>query len=249
MKKIAIFGACSAIAQAAARQWAQEGAEFVLIDRNQARLSIVVDDLKSRGSKNIHMIVADLAETDKHADLVKRIREQTEPTVYLFAYGTLSNQPKGQQDFSYAHKELHLNFISAASLLTEITNSLHATRYGSPVTLAVISSVAGDRGRQSNYIYGTAKGALTIWLSGLRNHLAYKKSNIHVLTIKPGFVDTPMTRDFKKGLLWVQPSVVARSIIQAIDTKKDVVYVPWFWRYIMLVIKLIPEQIFKTLGL
>jgi len=140
--------------------------------------------------------------------------------------------------------ELQTNFTTVVSLLTLLANLFERQGRGS---IAVISSVAGDRGRQSNYVYGAAKGALTIYLQGLRNRLA--KANVHVLTIKPGFVDTPMTRDFKKGLLWVGPDVIARGIVKAIDKRKDVAYLPFFWRYIMFIIKIIPERIFKRLSL
>jgi decaprenylphospho-beta-D-erythro-pentofuranosid-2-ulose 2-reductase len=114
-------------------------------------------------------------------------------------------------------------------------------------TIAVISSVAGDRGRKSNYVYGSAKGGLTIFLQGLRNALS--GSGVHVLTIKPGFVDTPMTNDFTKGLLWAKPEKVAKDIKRAIDKKKNIIYTPWFWRWIMLIIRLIPESVFKKMNL
>jgi short-subunit dehydrogenase len=111
----------------------------------------------------------------------------------------------------------------------------------------VISSVAGDRGRQSNYIYGSAKGALNIYLQGLRNRL--HKANVQVLTIKPGFVDTPMTHEFKKGLLWVKPQTIAKDIVKGITHRRHEIYTPGFWRFIMLIIKLIPECLFKRLKL
>ena len=113
--------------------------------------------------------------------------------------------------------------------------------------IAVISSVAGDRGRQSNYIYGTAKGALTLFLQGLRNRLA--RSNVQVLTLKPGFVDTPMTAHLKKGLLFVSPETIAKGILRSIQKKKNEVYLPWFWYFIMKIIKTIPEFIFKRMKL
>ena len=134
--------------------------------------------------------------------------------------------------------------MSVISLLTILANQLEHQGSGS---IAVITSPSGDRGRQSNYIYGTAKGALTIFLQGLRNRLS--KSNVHVLTIKPGFVDTPMTKDFKKGFLWVNPDVVSKGIYNAINKKREVVYLPFFWRYIMIIIKSIPEKLFKYLSL
>jgi len=129
-------------------------------------------------------------------------------------------------------------------LLTPIANRFERQGFG---CIAVISSVAGDRGRQSNYIYGTAKGALTIFLQGLRNRL--HKSGVHVLTIKPGFVDTPMTSEFKKGLLGVGPESIAKGSHRAIARKKNVVYLPWFWRGVMALIKAVPERIFCRLAL
>ena len=130
------------------------------------------------------------------------------------------------------------------SFLTPVANYFEKLQKG---TIAVGSSVAGDRGRQSNYLYGTAKGAKTIFLQGLRNRLT--KSGVQVLTIKPGFVDTPMTAHIEKGPLFVDPEVIAQGIMKAIKNKRDVVYLPFFWRWIMLIIKLIPEKIFKRLSL
>jgi decaprenylphospho-beta-D-erythro-pentofuranosid-2-ulose 2-reductase len=129
-------------------------------------------------------------------------------------------------------------------LLTLIGNRFEEQRNG---CIAVISSVAGDRGRQSNYVYGAAKGALTVFLSGLRNRLV--KAGVTVITIKPGFVDSPMTASFRKGFLWVSPAVVGRGVYRAIVSRKDVVYLPWYWRYIMMAVVLIPERMFKRLSL
>ena len=111
----------------------------------------------------------------------------------------------------------------------------------------VISSVAGDRGRQSNYVYGSAKAAVTTFLQGLRNRL--HPAGVQVLTVKPGFVDTPMTSAFPKGPLWASPEQIARGIHRAIQKRKDVVYLPGFWRLIMRVIREIPEAVFKRLSL
>ncbi len=134
--------------------------------------------------------------------------------------------------------------MSVISLLTHLGNRFEAQRHGA---IAVISSVAGDRGRLSNYVYGTAKGAVSIFMQGLRNRLY--KSGVNVLTIKPGFVDTPMTAQLPKGALWAQPDHIAAGIIKAIDSGKTVVYLPGFWRLIMLIIKSIPESVFRRLSL
>lgn len=264
MQTIVIFGACSAIAQATARLWAKKKMHLILIDRDEAKLNIVADDLKVRGAGRVQTFTADLANTGIHAELWSQIKNSLQatppagglqlPAIVLMAYGTLGNQKAGEKDFAVAEKELQTNFISVVSLLTLIANdfesasALQATSYKlKAASIAVISSVAGDRGRQSNYIYGTAKGALTIFLSGLRNRLA--KKGVNVITIKPGFVDTPMTAEFKKGLLWVKPEAIAKGIVNAINKKKSTVYLPWFWRYIMLVINSIPETLFKKMSL
>ena len=131
-----------------------------------------------------------------------------------------------------------------------VTKTLHVYRHHalcSPVDIVVISSVAGDRGRKSNYVYGAAKGMVSIYMQGLRNRL--HKSNVTVITIKPGFVSTPMTAAFKKGIVWISPERAAQDIRRAIRKGKDVVYVPWFWSWIMRVIRHIPERLFKRLGL
>lgn len=242
-----IFGGASAIAQACTHIWANKHARFVLLDRSEDRLTIVADDLRAKGANHVQILAADLSDIASHENLVKEIHQKTagKPTTYLFAYGTLGDQKASEASFATANQELTTNFTSVVSLISHIVNAAPDV----PATLAVISSVAGDRGRGSNYVYGTAKGALTIWLAGLRNRLTREQSPIHVLTIKPGFVDTPMTASFKKGLLWVPPSTVAKDIAHAVRKQKDVIYTPWFWRGIMWIIRAIPERIFKTLGL
>jgi hypothetical protein len=156
----------------------------------------------------------------------------------------LSNQELCENSVIAALDQLKTNFLSVVSLLTLIGNRFEEQRNG---CIAVISSVAGDRGRQSNYVYGAAKGALTVFLSGLRNRLV--KAGVTVITIKPGFVDSPMTASFRKGFLWVSPAVVGRGVYRAIVSRKDVVYLPWYWRYIMMAVVLIPERMFKRLSL
>ena len=141
-------------------------------------------------------------------------------------------------------REIDTNALSVIALSTLLAQDFAAQGSG---TLAVISSVAGDRGRQSNYVYGAAKCMLDLFLQGLRNRLA--RQGVHVLTIKPGFVATPMTAAFPKGALWAKPEVIADGIVRAIAAQRDVVYLPGFWRLIMLVIRHIPEAIFKRLSL
>jgi NAD(P)-dependent dehydrogenase (short-subunit alcohol dehydrogenase family) len=139
---------------------------------------------------------------------------------------------------------LHTDLVSPASLLTAAAARLEASGGG---TLVALSSVAGDRGRQSNYPYGAAKGGLSVFLQGLRNRLA--RRGVHVLTVKLGFVDTPMTEALPKNPLYAQPDVVARNVLRAVARRRDLVYVPAFWRWIMLVIRAIPERLFKRMSL
>ena len=164
--------------------------------------------------------------------------------VALLAYGSLSDQAACEKDATKTVESIHVNFVSAVSWLTLLSNRFERQGRG---TIAAISSVAGDRGRQSNYIYGAGKGGLTIFLQGLRNRLC--RSGVHVLTIKPGFVDTPMTSHMKKTFLFASPEKVGRQIYQAIERKKNVLYTPGFWRWIMWVVCHVPEKIFKRLSL
>ncbi len=245
MKNILILGATSAIAERFAQRYANQDCRFYLVSRNQIRLDNVADDLRVRGAKDVITESLDLTETSGHNHFMTSVIGRLEHIdIALIAYGSLSNQPACEGDSELSLKELNTNCLSVISLLTLLANVFEKQASG---CIAVISSVAGDRGRQSNYIYGTAKGALTIFLQGLRNRLDRK--GVHVLTIKPGFVDTPMTQDFKKGLLWVSPKSIAKGIENAIKRKKDTVYLPFFWRYIMLIIKFIPERIFKRMSL
>ncbi len=245
MRKILIIGATSAIAQATARLFAADGDRLFLVARNQEKLAAVAQDLTVRSGQKIGYQVADVNDVEVHKDLIQRAAVSLSGLdTVLIAHGTLSDQKRCEQDFLPAAQEFNTNFLSVVSLLTPIANRFERQGFG---CIAVISSVAGDRGRQSNYIYGTAKGALTIFLQGLRNRL--HKSGVHVLTIKPGFVDTPMTSEFKKGLLWVGPESIAKGIHKAIARKKNVVYLPWFWRGVMALIKAVPERIFCRLAL
>lgn len=245
MRKMLIIGATSAIAQATAKLFAQQGDAMFLVGRDADKLEAIAADLKVRGATKVVYITLDLNEFAQHADLIEQAHTRLEGLdTVLIAYGALDNQQAGQQDYAKAEQTLRTNFLSVVSLLTLIANRLEKQHYG---CIAVISSVAGDRGRQSNYIYGSAKGALSIFLQGLRNRL--HSANVCVLTIKPGFVDTPMTVDYKKGLLWAKPETVARGIYRAIKHRRNTVYLPWFWWFIMLIIRIIPEFIFKRMKL
>ena len=245
MSNILILGATSAIAKHTTRLFAADEHSLYLVARNKGKLAAMKQDMLVRGAKDVHYEILDLADSKQHEDLINRAtKTMGSIDTVLIAYGTLADQSKSEESYENTLKELQINCLSVISLLTILANQFEQQKSG---CIAVISSPSGDRGRQSNYIYGTAKGALTIFLQGLRNRLA--KSKVHVLTIKPGFVDTPMTKDFKKGALWANPNVISKGIYNAIKKKREVVYLPFFWRYIMMIIKSIPEKIFKYLSL
>ena len=245
MKKILIIGATSAIAEACAKIYAQRGIKLYLLARNEERLESMSKDLALRGSDSVQHAIFDANQFENHSTVIDSAIKALEGIdIALIAHGTLPDQQKCQQNFGETLQELNTNAISTISLLTHLANIFEQQGHG---TIAVISSPAGDRGRQSNYVYGSAKAAVSVFLQGLRNRLF--KVGVNVLTIKPGFVDTPMTATFKKGLLWAQADTVAEGIVSAIDKGKQQVYLPWFWRFIMLIILHIPETIFKRLKL
>lgn len=245
MQKILIIGATSAIAEACAKRFAAQGHSLYLLARNSSKLESLAQDLRVRGAAAVHCATFEANALETHQALLEQVKiELNGLDRVLIAHGTLSDQQACEQSVELTLQELQTNALSVIALLTLLANHFEQQRHGS---IAVIGSVAGDRGRQSNYIYGTAKGALSIFLQGLRNRL--QKSDVQVLTIKPGFVDTPMTASFPKGPLWATPEKVARDIDKAIEKNKDVLYTPGFWMLIMLIIKSVPEQIFKRLSL
>lgn len=243
--KVLIIGATSAIAEATARRWAAKGASLYLLGRNPDRLEALAGDLKIRGASSVGFAPLDVNQFDRHETVINlAVHTLVSLDIVLIAHGTLSDQKACESSVAVTRQELNTNAMSVISLLTILGNRFAQQGHG---TIAVISSVAGDRGRQSNYVYGTAKGAVNVFLQGLRNRL--HKSGVHVLTIKPGFVDTPMTAAFKKGPLWASPDVIAKGIDQAIAGKKDVVYLPSWWWVIMTIITSIPERLFKRTSL
>ncbi len=245
MLKIMIIGATSVIAQETARFFAIEGAEFFLVGIPADKLAVIKDDLVARGAKRAEVYEADLLDFGKHPQIVESaVKTLGGLDAVLIAHGTLGNQKASEASVEVALKELNLNFMTNVSLLTLLANYFEQQRRG---CIAVISSVAGDRGRGSNYVYGTAKAGTTAFMQGLRNRLA--KSGVSVVTIKPGLVDTPMTADVKKNFLFAAPASVGKSIYLGMKKGKDTVYAPWFWRYIMWIIIHIPEFIFKKMSM
>lgn len=245
MKKILIIGACSAIAQETAKLFVKDGNSLFLADINEAGLEIVKKDLLVLNQTEIHTLFFDVTDFSKHNELIeKAISSLNGLDLVFIAHGTLPNQEAVQKDVNLALKEFTINATSIISLCTILANYFEEKKDG---CIAVISSVAGDRGRQSNYLYGSAKGAVSLFLQGMRNRLS--KSNVHILTIKPGLVDSPMTAHLPKNFLYSKPAVIANGIYSAIENKKDIVYLPKFWWLILTILKLIPESIFKKLSL
>ena len=245
MKRVLIIGATSAIAEHCARIWAAKGDALFLVARNEERVQTIADDLKVRGASEVTAYCTDLNEMDQHSQMLDAADEAMNGIdIVLIGHGTLSNQKTCELSVEETLAEIQTNALSTVSLLTLIANQFEEKRNG---TICVISSVAGDRGRASNYVYGSAKAMVTVFASGLRQRL--HKSNVAVVTIKPGFVDTPMTSEFKKGFLWAKPNTVAAKIVRAIDRKKTEVYVPLFWWIVMIIIKVMPCKLFKKISL
>lgn len=246
MKNWIIMGATSAIAEHTARLMAARGYGLMLVGRQADKLEAVAQDLRARGAVKVAVNVMDINTLDQHASLIDAsVAALGRLDGVLVAHGTLPDQSACEQSVDQFLQEFATNGTSVMALLTLCANHFEAQGAGE---LAVITSVAGDRGRQSNYVYGSAKGAVTLFLQGLRNRLAAK--GVHVLTIKPGFVDTPMTAAFdKSGPLWATPEQIAQGILKALDKRRNVVYLPWFWWAIMMIIRHIPEVIFKRLKL
>jgi len=241
---VLVLGATSAIAIAYCRRLASEGAAFVLVGRHQERLETVAADLKARGAAEALPVISDLANM---AFCENRFREfcarVAMPDQVLLAYGMLGDQADAEQDAEATRRIIDVDFTSAALWLQMAAKHLPRDK---PRSIVVITSVAGDRGRRSNYVYGAAKAGLATFAEGLAHRL--HGTPLHVLTVKPGFVDTPMTAQFERGgLLWAQPEQIAADIDKAVRKRKPVAYSPRFWWPIMTVIRLLPRAIlFRT---
>jgi short-subunit dehydrogenase len=239
---IVIVGATSAIAQAVARRYAVEQAALFLAARDTDKLELVAADLKARGASAVHtfrMDATDYVQVDQMCEMAWRSLHHVD--VALIAHGTLPDQKRAQADLDYGIREFRINGESAIACMSALGRRLQEQGRG---VLAVIGSVAGDRGRGSNYLYGAAKAAVDAFASGLRARLL--KAGVHVLTIKPGFVATPMTAGLNlPPRLTAQPDRVAGDIVRAIARRQDVLYTPGFWRVIMTIIRLVPSSIFK----
>jgi decaprenylphospho-beta-D-erythro-pentofuranosid-2-ulose 2-reductase len=244
-RRILVLGATSGIAEACCRMWAERGESLYLVARNREKLAAVAADMRTRGASYVDFAVADLDQTAAHPEMLAHaINSLAGLDVALLALGVLGEQPRAERAFDEAAKLLHSNYVAPVSLLTWLANYCAQRHAG---TLAVLSSVAGERGRKSNYVYGSAKAGLTAFLSGLRNRV--DREGVNVLTIKPGPTKTAMTEGMKGQEKMADVDATAAAIVAAIDKRRDVLYVPAKWAVIMAVIRAIPESMFKKTNL
>jgi decaprenylphospho-beta-D-erythro-pentofuranosid-2-ulose 2-reductase len=243
---VLVLGATSGIARALCRLLAARGDRLVLAARDDKALATLAADLTIRSDARPETVAFDALELDGHAAFFARCLDAAGGTFdgVVVCFGTLPDQDAAYRDPDAARAALDVNLVAPVVLLDLAAVHLEERGHG---WIAGISSVAGDRGRQSNFVYGSAKAGLSAYLSGLRNRLAAK--GVHVLTVKPGFVDTAMTQGVvdPRSPLLASPEKVARDIERAVRRRRDVLYTPWFWRFIMLVIRTIPEPIFKRM--
>ncbi len=243
--RVLIVGATSAIATETARVYAAYGARLFLTGRHAERLDAVAADLRVRGAAAVETAVLDVTDRGRCAAVAEQAWQAFGGLdVALIAHGVLPDQASAQASADDALAAMEVNLLSAVALLTPLANRFEASGRG---CIAVIGSVAGDRGRQSNYVYGAAKGGLDRFLQGLRNRLYHV--GVAVVTLKPGFVDTPMTAGMPQGPLFASARRAGRAVHRAIERRRDVAYIPWFWRPIMAIVRAIPEPIFKRLRL
>lgn len=241
---IVVLGATSAIARALADEFAREGHSVVLAARDLEESETIAADIRVRFEVPATPILLEAERLDDHDAFLARCLAAAGDRIHgvVLCYGFMDEQAKAQTDFETARRTLDVNLTSAVSLLERFAAHFEAQGSG---FIAAISSVAGDRGRQSNYIYGASKAGLTAYLQGLRNRLYHR--GIHVTTVKPGFVDTKMTFGLPGLFLVASPQRAAKAMHAAIVKKRNVAYVPWFWRYIMLIVCHVPEWQFKKM--
>ena len=239
-RRIVILGAASAIAEATARIWAAQGARLVLVGRDKGCLDAIAAHLRTLGSPEARTVALDCAKADARAELAAMVQELGGLDVLLLAYGVLGDQRTMESDPAAAADLVQTDFVSAVAWCLAASAILERQRAG---VLMVIGSVAGDRGRQSNFVYGACKGGLALLVQGIAHKLA--PLGARAVVIKPGFVDTPMTMAIGgKGLLWAKPEAVASVIARRSERGGPVAYAPRFWRAIMLIVRSVPATIF-----
>lgn len=237
-----ILGATSTIARAFVRLLSDRGEALILAGRDMAELDLIAEDSKIRGATNALAIAVDMRTSESFAPIIELAKSATGDVSVAVFVGSMPPQEEIDEDPSLIDGTITDSFTGPAQFLTAIAPVLEQKGMG---TVIGVGSVAGDRGRLSNYVYGAAKAGFHTYLSGLRNRLG--RSGVHVLTVKPGTVDTAMTWGMEKLPFLAQPEQVAEDILKAADKKKDTLYTPFIWWPVMTVIRLIPERVFKKL--
>lgn len=244
-RKILFLGGNSAIAKKIAIQLVKSEDEVCLAGRDKNEIERCCSDLQIRTGANVFSLFFDTNDLDSHSNFYDDLKNKWEMVdIVIAATGALGNQQEVQKSVNLMYNVIASNFIGIASILGLIISDMETKQQGQ---IVVLSSVAGDRGRQSNYIYGSAKAGINAFLSGVRNRVS--KKNINVLTVKLGFVDTSMVFGKTGMFLVAQPEEVAKKIVNAMSKRRNIIYVPFFWKFIMLIIIAIPEKLFKRLSL
>ncbi len=239
-----ILGASSAIARAFAREAAARGSALILAGRDQDDLARTAADIRVSTGREVTCVVFDATDFASHGALAARVAALPGVVNVALLFGIMPDQAEMDADPSLALACIDTGFTGAVSILHLLAPDL--ARRGEGVVIG-FGSVAGDRGRLKNYVYGAAKAGLHTYLAGLRNRLG--RSGVHVMTVKPGFVDTAMTFGLPGLFLVAQPAAVARACLDAVAKRRDVIYVPWFWWGIMTIIRAVPELVFKRLSI
>jgi decaprenylphospho-beta-D-erythro-pentofuranosid-2-ulose 2-reductase len=243
MGTVLILGATSSVALELAKIYAFEGHSLVLAARNVNRLRVLKNDLSIKFESAVELVEFDAEAIGQHMSFYESLNPKPDVVVCLF--GILGDQHEAEEDWNKALQILMVNYVGTVSILNIIANDFKSKRKG---TIVGVSSVAGERGRQSNFLYGSAKAGFTTYLSGLRNQLF--RYNVNVITVIPGFIRSKMTAKISTpAILTATPRQVAMAIYKGVIRKKNLIYTLWIWRWIMLVIKLIPESLFKRLKL
>jgi short-subunit dehydrogenase len=234
---VVIIGATSGIAQEVARLYVRDGASLLLVARDENKLNAVASDLRVRGTGEVRTFVADLAARSHDREIASIVAS---PDVVLIAHGALPDQRAIDTDVDAQIAAFDLNATSNIALIAQFANVLERNRRG---TLAVIGSVAGDRGRRTGYVYGAAKAAVHAYCDGIGNRL--RDAGAHIVLIKPGWVDTPMTSHMRKNPLFISAAKAARLIRRAIDANRATAYVPGYWRWISMIVRMLPARFVK----
>jgi short-subunit dehydrogenase len=239
-----VLGASSAIARAFARAAAASGADIVLAGRDRADLEAIAADLRIRSGGDAEVLDFDAADIASHGAFAERVAALGRPVDLFLAFGTMPSQEAIDRDAALAERTIRVNYLGAVSVLQALA-PLFERRAGGRIV--ALSSVAGDRGRLKNYVYGSAKAGLGTYLQGLRARL--HRAGVSVTTVKPGFVDTAMTFGLPGLFLLASPEAVAQACLTAARRGADEIYAPAFWWAIMTIIRAIPERIFKRLNI